>query len=249
VRWLVLLAMGCQFSHGTFNGDAGGDGTPVVDGDGSNGSGSDGSSDGGNTITPHCNGKVWYASFSSDPTTYYDNSDGTNDFAIRTGTFQTDQLIGGEWRVPTAGLPPLDTKPAQNFTTRAFFDLRMRGLDSNGNRGAVLYLNFAHTASNYATLIVDVKLKSPNQQEVRIVNGLDGAVENTLATIGGFDGSPVPISLEVNSATLGVAYRVGMNVGTQNLAKTAGTTTAKWASLTGYSTGAAFDEFRMEVCP
>ena len=244
-RVLVIALSACGFQHGALGTSDATDASGATDAtDGSIDARIDGQ------MTGNCGGKIWFADFSSDPTTYDNNLDGTNDWKYRTGSFPTSQLAGGEWLVPSTGFPPLDTQPDQDFSTRIFAHMRMRGTGSAGNRGAVLYFNVGNTASSFITFLVDVKLNSPGSQTVRLVNihGA-GSTETEIASIAGFDAAPVTVDVVIDPSVPNVTYNIGTQSATLSLQNRPGMTVAKWISATAYSTPAAFDELRLEVCP
>ncbi|HEY5923874.1 MAG TPA: hypothetical protein VIV11_19480, partial [Kofleriaceae bacterium] len=107
---LLAVLAGCSFERGTAAGDGAVADMMLGDGTGTDGTSGDGPPTDASGL---CGGKVWFADFSGDPTTYNNNGDSVNDFRARNGTFPTSQLMSGEWRVPSAGITPLDMQPFQ----------------------------------------------------------------------------------------------------------------------------------------
>lgn len=205
-------------------------------------------------LSGKCGGKVWFADFSSDPTAYDNNGDGVNDFTIRGDLpFPTNQLVNGEWVTPDATDNPLDTMPGQVFNNHMFVDTRMRSVTTSGQRGAVFYLNLGYDGTSYAVFMADVKLTSATNQKIEFVNRRDpstSAEDYAFATSPTNPTTPLDVSLEFDPPTLQVTYNGGGTSGTYTLerAPPAGDPPPP-ATLTAYSGAAAFDQFRMEVCP
>lgn len=236
---LVGCFAACSFAPRPSNGPADADATPPNE---------------AAPIVGKCNGKVWFADFSSDPTTYDNNGDGTNDFTLRTGAaFPTNELVNGEWVTPTATANPLDTMPDQLFDHHMFVDLRMRSTTTSGQRGAVFYLNFGYDGNAYAVMMADVKLTSATNQKIELVNRLDPSMPSqdlAFALSPTNPITPLDVSLEVDPPTLTVNYVTTTISGTYTLQRAPPSgLPPPWASLTAYSGAAAFDQIRMEICP
>src|SRR5215831_11077631 len=112
-RLSVLVMAGCAFRHGAADlpgsRDAPDDAPPdaaVVSPDVALDAGA-------------CNGMVWLADFSTDPTA-------TTQFAMRDGGVLGGTLSGGVWSEPGTSGRPLDSQPKQSFLTRTLVHVRMR---------------------------------------------------------------------------------------------------------------------------
>jgi len=196
-----------------------------------------------------CGGKVWFADFSTDPTTFDNTGDGIDDWAMRDDSpFPIGELVAGEWSTPSASPQPLDTRPAQTFTTRTIIDVRMRSTTTSGARGAVFWINFGFDGTGYVALFVDVKRSSGTAQRIELVNKV-GATEDVFASATGLSLAAVDIQLDLDPSVPSVTYSAGGTSGTRMLGRTTSTVAASWATLTAYSGAAAFDQVRVEVCP
>jgi hypothetical protein len=256
---VLLIAAGCGFqtAAGTAiddaRDDAPRDGT-VIDGDGSPLPMIDAPID---SMSGECGGKRWVADFSSDPTVLDVNGDQIPDWIYRGGgTFPTSQLSGGIWHIPSATLPPLDMRPAQDFTTRTIVRLRLKGaLPNSGSKGAVFYMNVGFTApvagmTTYATLLVDAKRENNATQTLSLwVMDTTGA-ETRPAMTSGLPDQFQDVKLDIDPVLLNVTVTTPGQIGTYSLFRQPPTSISpRFFSALGYSTAGDFDFVSVEVCP
>lgn len=240
--WLVLLA-GCAFHRG-----AGAAPDGAVGGDAARDAAADGSID---AVASACGGKVWFADFSTDPTTQDLNGDGVDDWALRDGTaFPTSQLANGVWSNPAVG-KPLDTQPKQDFTTRVVVHVRLRDTGVGGAYGAVFWINVGYQSNNsFAPLFVGATLQANNTQTLEVHTKTVTGVETTLAQKGGYPPDFIDVDLDIDPQTLEASYAApGLQGSSMLMRQPPGTATDKWATVIAYDGSADFDSVRVEVCP
>jgi hypothetical protein len=204
-----------------------------------------------------CGGTLWHADFSVDPTTIDLNGDGVADFATRDGMPLGGTLGSGVWTAP-ALTPPLDTRPAQPFTTRVVIDVSMRDLTrGSGDHSAVMWLNSAYTQSMYAPLFLDLRRDSDSAAAQtwtmygKIDTGgsdtVDDALQSDYVTDDGFhhfhiDIDPVGLTYDVTIDDYDEGtyhyYTIDRNGNAD-----------EWATVAALGGDSAFDDFQIEVCP
>lgn len=250
---LAFVVAGCGFEHGALGTHAdddasvGDDDAPLDD------AMIDARLDGSPSLSGVCNGKVWLADFTADPTAQDLNGDGTNDWAIRnSGTLDTAQLFGGVWHLPQAG-EPLDTQPKQDFTTRTIVDVRMRNTTTSGAKGAVFWINVGFSAGSFAPLFVDVKLQTDSTQTAKVMTKNATSQEITSATITNLATGFVDVHLDIHPDTLKATYSIndgsGASSATINLVRPTTTADDRWATVIAFSGASEFDRVKVEVCP
>jgi hypothetical protein len=245
---------GCGFKHGALgNVDDSGtqptdDGmldTPVL---------IDARIDGPANSTGVCNGKVWLADFTNDPTAEDLNGDGTNDWAIRNGgTLDPVQLFGGVWHLSSAG-EPLDTQPKQAFTTRTIVDVRMRNTTTSGAKGAVFWINVDFDGTGFAPLFVDVKLQTNSTQTAYVMTKNVSAQEVVSATISNLPTGFIDVHLDIDPAMLKFSYTISDGASSssgnnKSLTRLTSSATDQWATVIAFSGASEFDRVKVEVCP
>jgi hypothetical protein len=240
--WCALVATACSFRHGAMTSDStsidAAVDTSVVDTRIADAPGV-------------CNGKLWLADFSTDPTALDVNGDGVADWALRDGSsFPTAQLVGGVWSTPSASVA-LDTQPKQDFTTRVLIHVRMRNTTVGGARGAVFWINVGYDAGNsFAPLYVDAKLQGAGTQTLSFWTKNAVGVEQLLDQATSLPPDFLDVDLDVDPTTLRVKYAGGGITGTSMLVRQPqGSATDKWATVVAYSGASEFDMVRVEVCP
>ena len=252
VKRVVLagLVAGCGFTHGALQ-SSGGDAD--VDDSATSDTLIDARLDGPTLGTGTCTGKIWFADFTADPTAQNLNGDNTNDWALRSGTFDADQLVNGVWTLPDAG-PPLDSQPKQNFDTRTIVDVRMRSTSTSGARGAVFFINVGFDGTGtFVPLFVDVKKQSNNTQTAYVITKNAASVEQVSATVSSLSLGFVDVHLDINPGALTFTYMISDGGSASAAGGSLGRVTAiaddRWATVVAFSGAAEFDRVRVEVCP
>jgi hypothetical protein len=99
---------------------------------------------------PELLSSYWRTDFDRDPTTTNGNGDAVADWALASGTFDSDTLSGGVWDASGA----LETRPPNDFTKITTVDVRCRNATVGGN-GAVIRINVGRfNALSYGPILV-----------------------------------------------------------------------------------------------
>jgi hypothetical protein len=217
-----------------------------------------GSGSGSAACTPRlgsaCGGTLWATDFTTDPTTLDINCDGVADWAVRGGSaFPTGQLADGMWQSPSPS-SPLDTNPAQPFTTHVVIDTSLQSTQAPtpGGYGAVFWLNFAYGSDgSFAVVFADVELQSDNTQTLYLYTKTDPATAMQLASVTGLGSGLIPVRLDIDPTALTVGYALGGSgiSGSQGVPRIGVASTDQWATVVAYSAAANLGPTSVEVCP
>jgi hypothetical protein len=206
--------------------------------------------------TTECDGKVWLADFSVDPTTIDLNADGILDFAMRDGSALGGTLADDVWAQATTGdIRPLDTEPKQTFMTRTLVHVRMADtmVPPVGGYGAVFWINVGYDGSNMAPLYVDAELQADGQTQNAILYGkTDGGTAAPLLTVNGLAAGMHDYYLDIDPIGHVVGFQVDSATSTQEPFPyfAADGNTDQWASIDAWSnTTATYGYERVEACP
>jgi hypothetical protein len=230
---VVLLSIAaCGFHQGTFSqpSDASVDRVPM-----------DGSS---------CGGQVWVTDFMSDPV--------GSAFQMRNGEPLPGTLGSGVWTENgTLDSTPLDTQPDEDFTTETYIHVRMRNTTvpppSPDMHGAVCWINFGYTTTQFTPLFIDAMLQSNGTQLVQVFDKIGSAeAENSLYQITLDDDDMHDYYLDISptlaQATLTIDDTTTTVISYTTIAR--GNNNDQFVSLDTWSdTVSEFGYFLVESCP
>jgi hypothetical protein len=108
----------------------------------------------------------WRADFDPtlpDPTILDLTNDGTFDWAMSSGSFNTGNVSGGVWNASGA----LESRPLNDFTDTTVVDVRCRNTSVGGN-GAVVQINADRQGGQHAPILVQLQLQADGSQTLTL---------------------------------------------------------------------------------
>ena len=105
----------------------------------------------------------WRTDFDRDPTATNGNGDAVADWAMASGTFDSDTLTSGVWEASGA----IETRPLHDFTKTTTVEVNCRNTSVGGN-GAVIRINADRQGGLYAPLLVYVQRQSNGTQTLTL---------------------------------------------------------------------------------
>jgi hypothetical protein len=117
----------------------------------------------------------WRADFDANPTTTDFTQDGTSDWTMASGTFNTATMIDGIWMASGT----LESRAKNNFTTNTIVDVRCRNTSVGGN-GAVVQINADRQGGTHAPLVVRVQRQSDGSQMLTLYGKSNDATDVAL---------------------------------------------------------------------
>ncbi|MEM6392558.1 MAG: LamG-like jellyroll fold domain-containing protein [Planctomycetota bacterium] len=191
---------------------------------------------------------TWHTDFDADPTASDPNNDGTNDFAMRSGSFNTAQLSAGVWSAPS-GTQALDTDPQCDFDKPTRMIVRMRNT-SIGGRGAVAWINFDYNGSNFAPIYASLMLQANGTQTLQLINKSGSSTYATLHEITGLDSGFQDIQLDLDPDSDQVRLTVNGSIqgwySYSSYAYSGGESAQRFASIVPWGSNAEFDTFTVD---
>ncbi len=125
---------------------------------------------------------VWELDFSTDPSTLNMNGDASNDWDLRSASFDPCDLVNGIWLVDGASNLELDTVPDNSFTELTTIDLRFRCTEISGS-GIYFQVNADYTGGYFMPIVVTIDKLSDGTQTTGVkVGATDVAVLSGMST-------------------------------------------------------------------
>jgi len=185
---------------------------------------------------------VWELDFNTDPTALNMNGDATNDWSLRSGSFDPGDLVNGVWIVDGATSLELDTVPDNSFTDLTTIDLRFRCTEISGS-GVYFWINADYTGGNFMPIVVTLdKLNSTTQKLTVKIGG------SNVVTVSGLSADFVDLRLLIDPDLDTVNIKINsINQGTFAYAPYAPSGDPQRATLHEWGSDAEWDYVRIRV--